>query len=88
MTTSPTPPSTQRGIDLDNHPPAPTLGGPVLEGVVLPFSECLEEQGWDFVPLKMGRFKGDNDANPWGCYIAGLSDQTPEYGATVKNLES
>lgn len=33
---------------------------------LLPLSVGLEEQGWDFVALQTGKFKGDNDANPWG----------------------
>lgn len=35
-------------------------------GGLLPLSVGLEEQGWAFVALKTGKFKGDNDANPWG----------------------
>lgn len=43
---------------------------PLLEDLawedLLPLSANLEEQGRDFVAMKTGKFKGDNDANPWG----------------------
>lgn len=38
------------------------------EGYAAFSSNPGREEGWDFVPLKMGKIEGDNEAKPWGYW--------------------
>ena len=40
----------------------------ILQAVLLPSRVGLGEQGWDCIPLRMGKVKGGHDATSWGYH--------------------